>query len=149
MDNEGFRKLVDRRCDQSREVLAGKAREYASDADRFHNFNVAGAAKGETPEQALWGMYMKHWVSIQDMVKSGEAPGRAWIDEKIGDSINYLMLLEGLFSQRLLGGQNGVVSAKELCEVGQSVGEGSAGDVDPPLPIPTIEENAKRWSEQA
>jgi len=98
MNHNEFSALVDRRYKRSLEVLSRKAREYASANDRFHNFNVAGAAKGETPEQALWGFYMKHWVSVQDMVQSGETPDQAWIDEKMGDSINYLLLLEGLFS---------------------------------------------------
>ena len=98
MDHEEFGRLVARRFGLASDVLAGKAMEYASGIDRFHNFNVAGAAKGETPEQALWGMFMKHFVSVQDMVQSGKRPNQAWIDEKLSDMINYLLLLEGLFS---------------------------------------------------
>jgi len=98
MNRNDFDRLVVRRCEKSKKVLAGKASEYASTDDRFHNFHVAAAAKGETPEEALWGMYMKHFVSVQDMVQSDATPTQAWIDEKIGDSINYHILLEGLFT---------------------------------------------------
>ena len=139
MDRESFDQLVIRRCGKSKDVLSGKAEEYASTVDRFHNFNVAGAAKGETPEQALWGMYMKHWVSVQDMVKSGESPGQAWIDEKIGDSINYLMLLEGLFSSRPQ------VRGKVVEQVHYEQEDESD---DQKLHSPTIEENAKLWRGQ-
>jgi hypothetical protein len=101
MDHTTFSKLVDDRCGKIKAVLSSKADEYSSEKDRLHNFKAAAMAKGETPFEALWGMYMKHWVAVQDMIQSEEVPSQEWLDEKIGDSINYHILLEGLFTERL------------------------------------------------
>ncbi len=101
MNHEEFNQVVARRFGLSQKILAGKATEYASDSDRFHNFNVAGAAMNVTSSQALWGMFMKHFVSVQDMVQSGKTPDQEWIDEKIADAINYFLLLEGLFMAKV------------------------------------------------
>jgi hypothetical protein len=80
-------------------TLIAKAAEYASDDDRLHNFKVAAALQGETPEKALGGMMAKHTVSIFDMindVESGKYHTIAIWEEKIKDHINYLFLLWAL-----------------------------------------------------
>jgi hypothetical protein len=41
-------------------------------------------------------MATKHLVSVMDMVESGDEYDPEYIYEKIGDMINYLILLEGL-----------------------------------------------------
>ena len=43
--------------------------------------------------QALVGMMTKHTVSVYDMVNGGQAYASDKWDEKIGDLINYLLLL--------------------------------------------------------
>jgi hypothetical protein len=101
MNHKDFDKIVEIRCKKIVTVLSSKAKEYASGADRLHNFKIAAAAKGETPEKALWGMYMKHWVSIQDMVNDPDTINPKVMDEKIGDAVNYHILLEALFIDRL------------------------------------------------
>lgn len=105
MNAEYFDKIFTRRQEKSRLVLAGKAAEYAADGDRLHNFKVAGRKRGRAPEDALWGMAAKHDVSVQDIVDAcadpGYAPSREMVDEKIGDLINYLHLLEGLLVERI------------------------------------------------
>ena len=77
-----------------------KGKEYADDEDRFRNFRNAGKLKNETPEKALQGMHAKHIVSMNDIVdnieKKGIYPSKALLEEKIGDAINYYILLEGL-----------------------------------------------------
>jgi hypothetical protein len=73
-------------------VLITKAREYATE-DRLHNFKVAAALQGCTPAQALAGMMAKHTVSVYDMARNGREYPQALWDEKITDSINYLLLL--------------------------------------------------------
>ena len=70
------------------------AEEYASDVDRLSNFKRAARLKGTTLPQAVTGMMVKHTVSVYDMVESGEAFTAAAWDEKIGDHINYLILLK-------------------------------------------------------
>jgi hypothetical protein len=64
---------------------------------------VAGLISGSTPEKALWGLAMKHLVSIVDIVdglEAGRVPAVALSDEKLGDMINYLILLEALLAER-------------------------------------------------
>jgi hypothetical protein len=91
MNNSDFEKVVERRCELIKSVLISKAKEYASDVDRLHNFKVAGNLNIniETPEQALWGMLRKHLVSIIDIIANthwGKYPAQAVRDEKIGDA---------------------------------------------------------------
>lgn len=101
-----FDSIVDSRCAQIKEVLSNKAKEYASDGDRFHNFRVASRMAGTTPEKALAGMKLKHDVSVGDLIEWADSTPEkltvSLIDEKIGDSIAYLILLEGLLKERLV-----------------------------------------------
>jgi len=95
-----FNAVVDARIEKIRTVLQSKASEYATSDDRMHNFNWAAQLDDETPEQALWGMYKKHLCSIHDLIVwSKESPEKITeklIDEKIGDGINYPILLEAM-----------------------------------------------------
>jgi len=104
MNNEQFNKLVKERFGQCEAILCKKADEYASDTDRLHNFKVAARVNQCSPEQALWGMYSKHLVSVMDMFQAPDRVTAEQIKEKIGDSINYHMLLEALLVERLGGG---------------------------------------------
>ena len=101
-----FDKIVNARLEKIKNILGAKAEEYASYDDRFHNFNVAGRMAGVTPEKALYGMMLKHEVSVIDLIEmAGTEPSKlneSLIDEKIGDNINYLILLEGLLKQRCI-----------------------------------------------
>lgn len=95
MQVEQFNKIVDGTLGHCRDVLIVKAKEYATD-DRLHNFKKAANLEDTTPEKACVGMMAKYIVSVYDMVGSGESyPDAVW-DEKIGDSINYLLLLRAL-----------------------------------------------------
>ena len=105
MNQKQFDKIVLARVEGIKNVLVEKAKEYSSKEDRLHNFKVAARleSSNQTPEQALWGMAKKHLVSIIDIISktpSGEFPSDELRDEKIGDSINYLILLEALLIER-------------------------------------------------
>ena len=90
-----FERIFEEQVERSRIVLVNKASEYATE-DRLHNFKVAAALEGKTPEQALAGMMAKHTVSVYDMAESGLAyPIDLW-QEKITDHINYLFLLNAI-----------------------------------------------------
>ena len=90
-----FERIFEEQVELSRIVLVNKASEYATE-DRLHNFKVAAALEGKTPEQALAGMMAKHTVSVYDMAESGLAyPIDLW-QEKITDHINYLFLLNAI-----------------------------------------------------
>ena len=90
-----FERIFEEQVERSRIVLVNKASEYATE-DRLHNFRVAAALEGKTPEQALAGMMAKHTVSVYDMAESGQPyPIELW-QEKITDHINYLFLLNAI-----------------------------------------------------
>lgn len=92
MTTEKFEVIINSQIEECKRILCSKAKEYAT-SDRLHNFKVAGALQGVSPVQALMGMMAKHTVSVADMCMSGETyPQELW-DEKITDSINYLLLL--------------------------------------------------------
>ena len=93
MDNKTFNEIIDERIKLSRDGLVKKAEEYAGPVDRLHNFKRAGDGRGTNRSVALAGMMNKHTVSVYDMIDSGKAyPEEVW-DEKIGDHLNYLLLL--------------------------------------------------------
>jgi hypothetical protein len=94
-----FDTILEERLGKIRRVLATKATEYATSEDRLHNFKAAGELQLCRPEAALVGMLSKHLVSVFDMVRAlnwGQRATREQWEEKIGDSINYLVLLEAL-----------------------------------------------------
>lgn len=98
MNTTVFNRVIENRIQKCLEVLCKKADEYAT-ADRLHNFKVAAELQGCTPIRALGGMMCKHTVSVYDLINTLDAgfevPLELW-EEKIGDSINYLLLLTAL-----------------------------------------------------
>lgn len=99
MTDKQFDKVVDEQLKKCNSVLFAKACEYAT-ADRLHNFKVAAGLQNCTPEQALGGMMAKHTVSVYDMIRDGRQHNLELWDEKITDSINYLLLLRALVEER-------------------------------------------------
>lgn len=103
MNSKDFDKIVNERCSAILGTLASKAKEYASNDDRLHNFKEAARLEGIHPIEALQGMLLKHIVSVGDMRRdyvAGKTHSDAMINEKIGDHINYLILLEALMKER-------------------------------------------------
>lgn len=103
MTEEKFNDIVAGRCNKMEAILASKAKEYAR-GDRLSNFKKAAAAMGGTPEKACLAFWMKHVISICDLVNDVEAgkevPLAMW-EEKLGDAINYLVLLEAIVNERI------------------------------------------------
>lgn len=101
MSPQYWQQYLDSRLTLTSQTLSAKATEYASNGDRMHNFNrayVASAGRARHREDTMWGMALKHWVSIMDMIDSlanGTLPKEGVVKEKFGDMINYLMLMEG------------------------------------------------------
>ena len=94
MTNEAFTALLEARITTMREVFAAKSAEYSTAGDVLSAFKSAAAFLHCTPRQALLGMLAKHLVSIVDLVQR-DGPIERW-EEKIGDSILYLTLLEAI-----------------------------------------------------
>lgn len=101
MNTELFNKILNKRIEKIRNVLEKKATEYSSSDNRLHNFDLAAQINNMTSEQALWGMSTKHLVSIIDMVEDSSNLTVEMIDEKIGDMINYLILLEAILLRNI------------------------------------------------
>lgn len=98
MTENEFAHVLEGRIDEMRRVLGVKSGEYTSNKDRLGNFKDAARMLRCNPSQALIGMLAKHLVSIFDLVNSSVAvkPGLPIWSEKIGDAINYLVLLYAL-----------------------------------------------------
>lgn len=94
--------LIDQMQKHCQESLAAKHREYASEESDYHNFVVAAELQNCTPERALIGMMDKHVVSVHDLVTMLDAgqklPADYW-KEKIGDNINYLLILWAMVNE--------------------------------------------------
>ena len=98
MTSDKFNEVISDRIQKCLDTLGVKADEYATE-DRLHNFNVAARLLGCTPHTALAGMMAKHTVSVYDLIQRHEKdepiPIEMW-REKIGDHINYLLLLTAM-----------------------------------------------------
>jgi hypothetical protein len=101
MNDKEFETVVNSVFERCGGVLISKASEYAR-GDRLSNFKTAAALAKTTPEMALRGMLAKHIVSLWDLIddteKGFEVNKSLW-DEKITDSVNYLILLSALVSE--------------------------------------------------
>lgn len=86
-------RYVDYLLGRVRTLLLEKGREYATETDRFKQFDKAAAIMDSTPKQALAGMLTKHTTSVYDMILSdADFDSIVW-EEKIADHITYLTLL--------------------------------------------------------
>ena len=97
-----FNEVLETTIKKCVDTLGVKADEYATE-DRLHNFKVAAEIQNCTPITALAGMMAKHTVSVYDLIQKqeqGYVVSREMWDEKIGDSINYLILLSALVQER-------------------------------------------------
>lgn len=102
MKTERFENILSERLKKCIDTLSVKANEYATE-DRLHNFKVAAELQNCTPITALAGMMAKHTVSVYDLAErqeNGLVVTKEMWDEKIGDHINYLLLLDALITEK-------------------------------------------------
>ena len=71
MNSQNFNEIVRAQLEKCTSMLCGKAKEYATDDERLHNFKVASVIQGRTMVQALGGMMCKHTTSIYE-IESGQ-----------------------------------------------------------------------------
>ncbi len=102
MNNKTFQELIENLRQHSSDVLLKKGNEYATEEDRLLNFKQAGviwqlinpdAIKSKPRSVACFGMMLKHFVSIIDIINSKEPVSIELSYEKFGDIINYFHLL--------------------------------------------------------
>ena len=101
MTQEDFDVLVNKRLAECKKVLAGKSGMYASKKDRLHNFKLGGILVRQTPEQYAMELVTKHIVAIFDKLVNKEVMDADFISEKVGDIINYMLLIEALNQEKL------------------------------------------------
>lgn len=105
MKQSEFNRIVLDMLTQAEGTLTRKGQEYAEAAstenqvDRLEHFKKAAALQGVTTAQAAFGMLAKHLVSVADMVASRETYNLETWDEKLGDSINYLLILRAIVEE--------------------------------------------------
>ena len=102
MTREDFSRRVEKRIDLVRQSLLTKHKEYAKDDNVFRNFDEAagGLSLHGSSAEVLWSYMTKHLVSIKDIVADNKPVDPAVVSEKIGDIINYLILLEAMLNQQ-------------------------------------------------
>lgn len=86
-------------------ILNKKALEYVRNNDRLHNFNVGADLENKTREDVLHSFFLKHYISYLDMlsdIREGKLPSHDYVNEKIGDMINYLVLQEASIKQKII-----------------------------------------------
>ena len=106
MNRNDFNETVEDRIRLIKKVLQNKGKEYASDENVFHNFIQAkGISFHNSQEKIAWEYSVKHLQSIKDLidqVDKGAIPSIALVEEKFGDAINYLILIEAMIKERII-----------------------------------------------
>lgn len=101
MTHNEFNDIVENRISKIRSVLSSKANEYSTSEDRLHNFHIGANLLNTSSSRVCFYYATKHLTSILDMVNSEVLPTREMLNEKIGDMINYLILLEATFLEKI------------------------------------------------
>lgn len=108
MEIKEFNSMLENRLTSTRDVLIRKKKEYAPGADRLEQFKNAGTYLQTSPEFACLAFATKHLTSLRDLVlglstivEEDKAKAIELVDEKIGDTIAYMVLLEGLLKERI------------------------------------------------
>ena len=113
MNAKRFDEILHETVNSTVATLASKAKEYAK-SDRLYNFKRAAGIQETTPEKALLGMWSKHLVSILDLIEGTLPATEAILNEKIGDTINYLILLKALLIEQHIPTCNGSITSATL-----------------------------------
>ena len=103
MTYDKFMELLEERFNKTRETYSTKMIEYANVNDVFESFKKGvGFSFHDTPEGVAWEYACKHFESIKTIISKcpEQVPTDELLEEKIGDAINYLIILEGLIKER-------------------------------------------------
>jgi hypothetical protein len=100
-------------------VMGTKGVEYSrGEEDANSNFRRTALAMGVTPEQVNRIFGKKHEDAIDYAVKTDNFEGSEPIEERIGDAVNYLLILASLIEQRRRNSPvEGPQPAREVCSV--------------------------------
>lgn len=107
MDNEKFKTVVQDRMQKTIDTLIAKASEYAR-GDRLSNFKKIAAFRQKSPEDVLFSLVAKHIAALDDFIQDidrGQVQSLNRWDEKIGDIIAYMVLLDAMVRERITSEQ--------------------------------------------
>lgn len=102
MNQNQFSEFLQKEFDVCRRIMDSKSADYSTDSDKLANFKLASLVDGKSPERALYGMDLKHRVSILQGMNDLDIGIRRpvqWWREKICDHINYMFLLLALLTE--------------------------------------------------
>lgn len=142
MNADDFKTHVVNFVEKQLDLLLKKNGGYNDNNDALRNFKVVAVLNHQTPEQALWGMASKHVASIADMISSGQEFSAEIWDEKVGDLLNFMLLLRALVDDdsgvsTVAGGpvinltqvfESGDLSAEDIYQQTASAISGVSGD---------------------
>lgn len=97
MNQSDFETLLAERIDKIRSLLKSKSKEYSNEDDKLKNFKNGCKISGQTPKAYLWSLAVKHIECIKEIALDNLS--EEYADEKIGDAINYLILLEATIKE--------------------------------------------------
>ena len=104
MNLNRFRCFLQGVFNRTESTFLRKRNEYANDQDVFISFKNGKDFSFYTEEEQVAYSYLcKHLESIRSMLKNlpDKEPDENLINEKFGDAINYLIIIEGLLKERL------------------------------------------------
>lgn len=103
MKQEDFKKILKNRFVKINNTLNKKSDEYVDKIidNVFSTFERAAEINRNTKERILLGFVVKQLVCVINMVEDKLEPTEYLINEKIGDIINYFIILEAMFIDRL------------------------------------------------
>ena len=107
MNRKDFFNYVDFVKERTSNVLQAKGDEYNYNSGAFENFEEGiSIGLANTREAIAWNYVTKHIQSIRALIREVDS-GRTdhltdkLIDEKFGDVINYMILIEAMLKERI------------------------------------------------
>lgn len=116
MKEKEFDFLVKDTLNTIENVLIIKGKEYRRNNDPLHNFNIGTGITNTTREEVIDSFMLKHYISYRDMlndIKDNKLPTEEYIDEKVVDMINYLLLFKASVVDKI---RNKELLKKEISE---------------------------------
>ena len=101
MNNEHFNMVISHRLQTIFDLFEKKQKEYAL-KHPLHNFSKASLVSGKSMAEVWYGYFLKHYVSLLDIINGDIDPTKELVDEKITDMIVYLLLFEHIIEEEKL-----------------------------------------------
>ena len=106
MTNAELNDLVVDTLQSVKGLLITKGEEYSKGFDVFSNFKRGVGRNGNiSMMQVLMNYKLKHDISVEDLALNRRDLKRDIIEEKINDSIAYLLLLKGMLIEEVEHGE--------------------------------------------